>query len=395
MPTTLRSPATVANISQPAADTLINPDLTADDQYRVRRIIESQYSLSPNFVKDPLKYEMKICLTSEVPITTATRRLSIEDKKRLQQMINELLSEGRIRPSHLNYASAVVLVKKKNGETRMCIDYRGLNKITARDNYPLPLIDDCLLYLSNKKFFSLIDLKSAFNQISMHPDSIKFTAFVTPMGQYEYVVMPFGLKNSPAVFQRFINEIFRNIIDDMKIVIYMNDILIAAETIDEHIDLLFVVLDRCCRRGLELNLSKSKFAFTELVFLGYSVSEKGIAMTDERIRAIAEYPLPTDQKKLLSVLCLFNYLRRFIENYSLLAEPLHKLLKGEFVVFTLRRFIERIWSLSDAAKGRRIPSSGVFSRRTTPEESRYHSFELETLAVINSLRHFHTYLHGI
>lgn len=141
----------------------------------------------------------------------------------------------------------------------MCIDFRGINRLTVRDSYPLPLIDDCLLYLSDKSFFSLLDMKSAFNQVRMHNDSIKYTSFVSPLGQYEFLKMPFGLKNSPAVFQRYIHEVFRDLIDAQLIVIYMDDILIGGRTLAEHNELLKIVMDRLCRRGLKLNMETLPF----------------------------------------------------------------------------------------------------------------------------------------
>lgn len=404
----------------------VDPELSDAERLKLCNIIRRSYTESLLFASDPLKYEMEIVLTSEAPLSTGPRRLSVEERKKVQQMINDLLKEGYIRPSCSRYTSAVVLVKKKSGETRMCVDYRGLNKLTARDNYPLPLIDDCLLYLCNKRYFSLLDLKAAFHQILMHLDSCKYTSFVTPMGQYEFLRMPYGLKNSPAVFQRFIHEVFRDLIDACLIVIYLDDILVGGATLEEHNELLRIVLERLSIRGLQLNLEKCKFGFTTLTFLGYKVSEEGITMTDDRVRAIAEYPLPTDQKKLLSCLCLFNYFRRFIDNYSLFAAPLLKLTKGPFriddeyrsafetlrdkltqppvlIVYNPERETELHCDASSKGYGACMlqKKDGVFhpvaffSKKTTPEESRYHSFELETLAIIKALRHFYVYLQGI
>lgn len=154
---------------------------------------------------------MIIRLTTDVPFHCPPRRLSHLEKTEVQKTVDGLLRDGVIRPSDSPYASAIVLVKKKNGQTRMCIDYLGLNKNTVRDNYPLPRIEDCIEYLEVKKYFSVLDLKSGFHQVKVHKDSIKYTAFVTPNGQYEYQRMPFGLKNAPSVFQRFINNIFRDL----------------------------------------------------------------------------------------------------------------------------------------------------------------------------------------
>lgn len=138
----------------------------------------------------------------------------------------------------------------------MCIDYRSLNKLTVRDNYPLPLIEDCLDHLSEKKFFSLLDIKSGFHQVNMNTDSVMYTAFVTPHGQFEYLKMPFGLKNAPASFQIFVNLVFRDLFSENRIIVYMDDILIATESFEEHLEISRQVLIRLTRNNLELNLKK-------------------------------------------------------------------------------------------------------------------------------------------
>ena len=150
----------------------------------------------------------------------------------------------------------------------MCIDYREINKVTIRDNFPLPLIDDCLDFMSGKVWFTLLDLKDGFNQCSMDEASIPYTSFVTPHGQYEYLKMPFGLKNAPSNFQRFVYNIFRDLIDAEKIIVYIDDILIASESFETHINILKEVLERIYETGLELKLKKCKFAYREIDYLG-------------------------------------------------------------------------------------------------------------------------------
>lgn len=136
-------------------------------------------------------YEMMIRLNSDVPIYSAPRRLSFREKQEVNEMVRDLIERGIIRPSDSPYASPIVLVKKKSGEMRMCIDYRALNKLTVRDKYRLPLIEDCVSYLEGNNYFTVLDLRSGFHQVKMADDSIKYTSFVTPNGQYEYVRMPF------------------------------------------------------------------------------------------------------------------------------------------------------------------------------------------------------------
>lgn len=334
-----------------------------------------------------------------------------------------------IRPSNSPYASAIVLVKKKSGKIRMCVDYRALNKLTVRDNYPLPLIEDCIDYLQNKRFFSVLDLKSGFHQVQMDPESVKFTAFVTPFGQYEYLKMPFGLKNAPAVFQRFINGIFRDMIDDRRIIVYMDDILIATENFDEHKRLVREVLERINLRALELNIDKCKFGFAEIDYLGYSVTSSGIRPNNSHIKSIQNFPVPTNAKQLQSCIGLFSYFRRFVPLFSQIAKPLQNLLKRDspynfkdeclnafnelksrlvkspvLAIYSPERETELHCDASSIGFGsvllqrqddKKFHPISYFSKTASGAESKYHSFELETLSIIYALRRFRPYLEGI
>lgn len=175
----------------------------------------------------------------------------------MHSVINELLENGIIRQSESPYASPVVMVLKKNGEYRKCVDYRALNKITVRDNFPLPLIETCMEYLGGNRYFSTLDLKNGFFHVKLDEDSKKYTSFVTPDGQYEYNCMPFGLKNAPAVFQRYIHCVLRDFIESGKIIVYLDDISIATRDFETHCILLSEVLQRLSSLGLELNLKNA------------------------------------------------------------------------------------------------------------------------------------------
>lgn len=169
---------------------------------------------------------------------------------------------------------------------RLCIDYRELNKITARDNYPLPVIKDQIDSLRGKRYFSLLDLKDGFHHVLMSKDSVKYTAFVTPFGQYEYVRMPFGLKNAPARFQRYVNEILGELIRRGDLVAYIDDFMIATETVEKHLEVLNEVYYLLVQNLLELRLDKCQFLWDEIEFLGYVVSEKGYVLaTAELLRS--------------------------------------------------------------------------------------------------------------
>lgn len=277
----------------------------------------------------PPKHSIGLHLTDSTPFHCSPRRLSYGEREVVARMIDDLLRQGIIRPSRSPYASPIVLVKKKTGEYRMCVDYRGLNRLTVRDNFPLPLIEDCLEYLEGKRCFSIMDLKSGFHQVMVDEDSVKYTSFVTPHGQYEYTRMPFGLKNGPAVFQRFITSILDDLIRTRKIVVYMDDIIVATKTPLEHLELLRLLFTRLTEYHLDLKMSKCQFMRSTIDYLSYTVSSLGIRPNDTHIRAIKAYPMPTSLNEVHSCCGLFSYFRRFVPSYSRVAAPLTNLLRKE------------------------------------------------------------------
>lgn len=266
----------------------INPNLNEFHKESIIRLIKENYVDTHKIEEFPHDYEMKLRLTSDMPISFPPRRLSYSDKLEVDKMVAELLDQGFIRPSNSPYAFPMIVVPKKTGERRMCVDYRPLNKVTLRDNYPLPLIDDCLERMENKNYFSLLDLKSGFHQIRMSVDSIPLTSFVTPSGQYEYLRMPFGLRNAPAVFQRFINWVLRPFINEGSVIVYIDDIAIASKTIPEHFDLLGKVLRRLAEFRLEIKLSKCLFCYSEIDLLGFTISSNGIRPNNRQIESISK-----------------------------------------------------------------------------------------------------------
>lgn len=186
---------------------------------------------------------MTICVKHDQPISCRARRLAYTDKIKLRIILDDLIKEGVIRESISPYTSPIVLTKKKDGNLRLCVDFRELNKITIKDNFPAPLIDDHLDRLKNKKIYSCLDLRNGFHHIKVHESSIKYTSFITPLGQYEYLKMSFGLTNAPRVFQRYTSNVFKSMIAADKILIYMDDILIATEEMKEHLAILREVFE--------------------------------------------------------------------------------------------------------------------------------------------------------
>ncbi|XP_011883821.1 PREDICTED: uncharacterized protein K02A2.6-like [Vollenhovia emeryi] len=343
----------------------INPDVPFETQERVREMFCKEYLESECPIEPREKGEIKLTLTSNQPFHFRPRRLSYAEKDKVREIINRLLEKGIIKSSQSEYASPIVLVNKKNGETRMCIDYRALNKITARDNYPLLLIEDQLDILNEKKYFTVLDLKDGFHHIFVAEDSTRYTAFVTPLGQYEYVKMPFGLKGAPSAFQRWVNQVLKEFIDKGDVVAYLDDFLIATETIEQHLRVLKNILITLVANKIQLRIDKCKFLFTEIEYLGYKISREGVRPTENGIAAIVRFPIPRDLRGVKRFLGMCSYFRKFIEGFSTLAKPLTDLTRknAEF------RFGEKELQVFEILKQKLIasPILSIYSPRDETE----------------------------
>src|SRR5215469_2954036 len=237
-----------------------------------------------------------------------------------------MLQQGIIEKSHSPWASPVVLVRKKNGKLRFCVDYRPLNKATKRDEYPLPRIDDMLDSLGGAAWFTSLDLASGYWQVEMNPNDREKTAFVTQFGTYQFTVMPFGLCNAPATFQRLMDEVLHDILWKF-VVVYLDDLNIYLKTFEEHLQHLRIVFERLQKAGLRLNPEKCKFVTEELSFLGHLISKDGIRTDPDKIEKVKHFPRPQTVTQLRGFLGLASYYRRFIQNFSKIANPLNRMLK--------------------------------------------------------------------
>lgn len=271
------------------------------------------------------------CPENEQPVSSRPRRLSFADKQALRGILDDLLEKEFIRHSNSPYASPIVLVRKKNGNIRLCVDYRELNKITVRDNFPTELIEDNLDRLRDKKYFSVLDLKDSFYHVKIHEPSVKYTSFVTPLGQFEFLRMPFGLTNAPRVFQRYIHIVLEPLIREDKILLYLDDILVATRDMKEQVEILSKVFELAGKYHLRFRLDKCHFARTEIKYLGYHVDQHGIRPSDENIEAVLRFPIPRNAKELHRFIGLASYFRKFIPSFSVLAKPLYDLLKRDSV----------------------------------------------------------------
>ena len=244
----------------------------------------------------------------------------------IKEEIQRLLDAGLIAPSRSQWTSPVVVVEKKNGKKRLCVDYRKLNKVTKRDSYPLPRVDDMLETLSGAQWFSSLDLASGFWQVELDKKDREKSTFITRFGTYEFTVMPFGLCNAPATFQRLMDTVLRDILWQF-VVVYIDNINVGSKTFDEHLHHLDQVFTRLEQAGLKLSPEKCFFFKDEIPFLGHVVSRNGIQTDPEKLRVIKEFPIPKDLTQLRGFIALASYYRKFVKKFSAIAEPLNRLLK--------------------------------------------------------------------
>ncbi|XP_064470070.1 uncharacterized protein LOC135384814 [Ornithodoros turicata] len=289
--------------------TMIASTLSSDDRASLISLLTT-YSHLFDLGKPPLGVAKgvhhRIDTGTSPPVRQRPYRVSASERAVIEKEVSDMLSRGIIQPSSSPWASPVVLVTKKDGSIRFCVDYRRLNKITRRDVYPMPRIDDALDALSDANFFSSLDLRSGYWQIPMADSDIEKTAFTTPDGLYEFKVMPFGLTNAPATFERLMDTVLRGLRWHVCLC-YLDDVIVYSQTFPQHLDRLRAVFDCFAAAGLQLNHKKCHFGYRQIKVLGHIVSAQGISPDPDKVRAVDDFPTPTNIRDLRSFIGLCSW----------------------------------------------------------------------------------------
>ncbi|GBL98850.1 Retrovirus-related Pol polyprotein from transposon 297 [Araneus ventricosus] len=247
------------------------------------------------------------------PIKQYPRRLPLA-RKEAERLDNEMVENGIIKELSGPWASLIVLVKKKDGSTRFCVDYRKLNEITKKDSYPLPQIDDTPDALNGSQWFTTLDLKSGYWQVEIRPEDREKTAFTTGQGLWQFKVMPFGLCNTAATFKRLMEAVLRGLSSEACLV-YLDGIIIVGRTFEEHLNNLRKVFHRLQKANLKLSPKKCRFFQKDVTYLGHVISAEGVKTDPEKIKAVVDWSRPETVHDLRSFLGLCTYYRRFVKNF--------------------------------------------------------------------------------
>ncbi|GJX37742.1 putative reverse transcriptase domain-containing protein [Tanacetum coccineum] len=271
----------------------------------------------------PVEFQIDL-IPGAAPVARAPYRLAPSEMKELSEQLQELSDKGFIRPSSSPWGAPVLFVKKKDGSFRMCIDYRELNKLTVKNRYPLPRIDDLFDQLQGSSIYSKIDLRSGYHQLRVREQDIPKTAFRTRYGHYEFQVMPFGLKNAPAVFMDLMNRVCKPYLDKF-VIVFINDILIYSKDKKEHEEHLKDILELLKKEKLYAKFSKCEFWIPKVQFLGHVIDSTCIHVDPAKIESIKDWASPKTPTEIRQFLGLAGYYRRFIEGFSKIAKSMMKL----------------------------------------------------------------------
>uniref|UniRef100_A0A8R7U1I3 Reverse transcriptase domain-containing protein n=1 Tax=Triticum urartu TaxID=4572 RepID=A0A8R7U1I3_TRIUA len=367
-------------------------------------------------------HDHKIPLKEQsVPPNSRPYRVSHMQRNELERQVDAMLRYKIIRASESPYSSPAILVMKKDGTWRLCIDYRKLNSTTIKNKFPIPVIEDLLDELHGATYFTKLDLRSGYHQVRMDKNDIPKTAFRTYFGHYEFLVMPFGLANAPGTFQALMNSIFGPYLRKF-VLVFFDDILIFSKSLSEHIAHLQIVLQLLQEHQLFAKLSKCVFAVQQVEYLGHVINGEGVSTDPGKVSTVAEWPVPTTPTQLRGFLGLCGYYKRFVKNFRIIARPLHDILKTDNFQWTtaqtqafqalkqamitapvlaLPNFSEPFVLETDASGagiGAVMMQSGrplaYYSSSLCPRNAALSTYEKEALAIIAALKRWRHYFLG-
>lgn len=410
------------------SDILTNLDqklshLEPQQREELKKLILEYEHLFPDIPTRTDKIYHDVVLEDTKPIKQHPYRMNPMKQQCLKEEVKYLLENDFIEPSQSNYSSPCILVPKQNGTYRMCTDYRKVNNVTKTDSFPIPRIDDCIDKVGKAKYVTKFDLLKGFWQVPLTERAKEVSAFVTPEGLYQYKVMPFGMKNSPATFQRLMNSVLAGL-DNCDA--YIDDAIIPSDDFDEHLQAIRAFFDRLTEAKLTINLEKSEFCHAVLTFLGHVVGQGLVKPVDAKVKAISEFPEPTCKRQLMRFLGMAGYYRKFCSNFSVIAAPLTNLLrKGMKFVWNdqcqeafdklkailksspvllapdFNKCFKLAVDASDIGAGAVLiqeDNDGVdhpvcyFSKKFNKQQKNYSTIEKECLALILAIQHFEVYL---
>ena len=310
-------------VDQPTETEEDEIDVPEKHRRNITRLVKKNNDLFARKDKDlghTSTVKMQIDCQGHRPLKNRAYRTPLNKRKIIDKAIDEMLEAKVIERSQSPWSFPFVVVKKKDGSDRMCVDFRTLNKIVRPVSFPLPLIDDILSPLGDAKYFTALDLKSGDWQVQLEEDSKEKTAFVCHRGLFQFNVMPFGLSNAPAVFQELINIVLQGC--DEFAMAYLDDVLIFSKNPEEHLRHIETIFERIRQHGLKLKLKKCAFFKEETEYLGFVISKDGVKPDPKKVEAIRDLPEPKNVREIRGFIGMCSYYRRFVPNFSKLAEPL-------------------------------------------------------------------------
>jgi hypothetical protein len=360
------------------------------------------------------------------PPVRPLRHQSSKDLAVFKEYVRAGVESGQIRVSNSPYGAMALIVKKKDGEPRVVIDYRGLNEITVKNKYPLPLMDELFDRVHGARFYTKIDLRSGFHQIRIADADIEKTAFRTRYGSFEYTVLPMGLCNAPGTFMQLMNETFRDLLD-RSVLVFLDDILVFSRTRGEHVAHVREVLERLRKQKLYAKRSKCEFFRSEVEFLGHQLGANGLAVSQDKISAVRDWPTPRNVGDVRSFLGLAGFYRRFVKDFSKIALPLTQMTQKErswewgkeqqaaFDALKAALCSAPVLLIPDPSKpytlncdacdyaigatlqqdqGNGLQPVAFMSRKLKPAEINYDTREKEFMALVDACSHWRQYLHS-